>query len=63
VASIILSHHLKEKIMAIKKLVVSKKITKELYECVCDILDADGDLYAMDFQRYRKALKLAEEKP
>jgi hypothetical protein len=45
-----------------KKLIVSKAVTKELYECVCDILDADGDLYSMDFDRYRKALKIAEGK-
>jgi hypothetical protein len=31
----------------------------DLLECVKDILDADGDLYAMDFDRYRAALNKA----
>lgn len=48
--------------MSKTKLIVSEAVTKELYECICDLLDADGDLYAMDFDRYRKALKIAEGK-
>lgn len=28
----------------------------ELLECLLDVLDADGDLYAMDFNRYRAAI-------
>lgn len=28
----------------------------ELLNCLLDVLDADGDLYAMDFARYRAAI-------
>ncbi len=28
----------------------------ELLACLIDVLEADGDLYAMDFDRYRAAL-------
>jgi len=30
---------------------------KELLNCVKDVLNADGDLNSMDFQRYRKIIK------
>jgi hypothetical protein len=33
----------------------------ELLACVLDVLDADGDLYAMDFDRYRAAIAKAEK--
>lgn len=42
-----------------KKLVVSEKVTKELLNCVKDVLNADGDLDAMDFDRYRQAIHVA----
>jgi hypothetical protein len=31
----------------------------ELLACLMDVLDADGDLYAMDFDRYRAAIAKA----
>lgn len=31
----------------------------ELLACILDVLDADGDLYVMDFDRYRKAVAAA----
>jgi len=31
----------------------------ELLACLLDVLDADGDLYAMDFNRYRAAITKA----
>lgn len=31
----------------------------ELLSCVLDVLDADGDLDAMDFDRYRAAIERA----
>ena len=31
----------------------------ELLECLLDVLDSDGDLYAMDFDRYRAAITRA----
>ena len=31
----------------------------ELLACLLDVLDADGDLYAMDFDRYRAAIAKA----
>jgi hypothetical protein len=31
----------------------------ELLDCLIDLLDADGDLYAMDFNRYRAAVAAA----
>lgn len=31
----------------------------ELLGCLIDLLDADGDLYAMDFNRYRAAVAAA----
>lgn len=31
----------------------------ELLACLIDVLDADGDLYAMDFDRYRAAISKA----
>jgi len=31
----------------------------ELLACLLDVLDADGDLYAMDFDRYRAAIAQA----
>lgn len=31
----------------------------ELLACLLDVLDADGDLDAMDFDRYRAAIKKA----
>ena len=34
----------------------------ELLECLLDVLDADGDLYAMDFNRYRAAIAKATGK-
>ena len=34
----------------------------ELLECLLDVLDADGDLYAMDFNRYRAAIEKATGK-
>lgn len=33
----------------------------DLLACLLDVLDADGDLYAMDFDRYRAAIKKATE--
>jgi hypothetical protein len=35
----------------------------ELLACVLDVLDADGDIYAMDFDRYRAAVKAAGVDP
>lgn len=32
----------------------------ELLACLLDVLDADGDIYAMDFDRYRAAIAKAE---
>jgi hypothetical protein len=32
----------------------------EVAACLADVLDAEGDLNAMDFDRYRKALTTAE---
>ena len=32
----------------------------ELLDCLIDLLDADGDLYAMDFNRYRAAVAAAK---
>ena len=32
----------------------------ELLACIRDILEADGNLYAMDFRRYRAAIASAE---
>ncbi len=31
----------------------------ELLACLLDVLDSDGDLYAMDFDRYRAAIAKA----
>jgi hypothetical protein len=31
----------------------------DLLACLMDVLDADGDLYAMDFDRYRVAIAKA----
>lgn len=31
----------------------------DLLACLLDVLDADGDLYAMDFDRYRAAIAKA----
>lgn len=33
-----------------------REVNTELLGCVLDVLDADGDLYAMDFNRYRAAI-------
>lgn len=39
------------------------KMAPELLACLKDVLDADGDLDAMDFERYRKAVNLATNAP
>jgi hypothetical protein len=38
-----------------------REVNTELLGCVLDVLDADGDLYAMDFNRYRAAIAKATE--
>lgn len=36
-----------------------KGLSDELLACLLDVLDADGDLYVMDFDRYRAAVAKA----
>jgi len=35
----------------------------ELLACLLDVLNADGDLYAMDFDRYREVISKATGEP
>jgi hypothetical protein len=35
----------------------------ELLACLLDVLEADGDLYAMDFDRYREVISKATGEP
>ena len=36
-------------------------VAPELLLCLTEVLDADGDLYVMDFDRYRAAIAKAEK--